>query len=178
MSNSGGLMRSSAPLNTGKLISAYYLEIEYLLERVEGSNSHYQTLGVERSANNEEVILAYQKAVTVLHPSYHKVRAAVPDEMLVRVDRAFKNVSQAFSVLTNSKHRSQYDGQNRTPRSYATLPLDPPKLQTPAHPAEAQSREEPPSDKKHPSSDAVQINVAPEMRPVFTKAAASSADTR
>jgi hypothetical protein len=69
MSNSGGLISSSAPLNTGKLINAYYLEIEYLLERIEGSNSHYQTLGVERSASSEDVILAYQKAVTVLHPS-------------------------------------------------------------------------------------------------------------
>jgi len=36
MSNSGGLIRRSKPLNTGKLISAYYLEIEYLLERIEG----------------------------------------------------------------------------------------------------------------------------------------------
>jgi hypothetical protein len=58
MNNSGGLIRTSAPQNTGKLISAYYLEIEYLLERIEGANSHYQTLGVERSADSEEVILA------------------------------------------------------------------------------------------------------------------------
>jgi hypothetical protein len=171
MSNSGGLIRGSAPLNTGKLISAYYLEIEYLLERIEGANTHYQTLGVERSANNEDVILAYQKAVTVLHPSYHKVRAAVPDEMLARVDQAFKKVSQAFSVLTNSKHRSQYDGQNRAPRSYATLPLDLSTLQPPS--PEMQSSQESPSDNKHASSDAVQINVAAEMRPVFTKAVAS-----
>src|SRR6266849_6232906 len=128
MSNTGGLIRSSKPLNTGKLISAYYLEIEYLLERIEGATNHYQALGVERSANNEEVILAYQKSVGVLHPSYHKVRAAVPDEMLARVDQAFKKVSQAFSVLTNSNKRAQYDGQ-RNPRAYATLPLDAPKPQ-------------------------------------------------
>ena len=95
MRNSGGLIRRSKPLNTGKLISAYYLEIEYLLERIEGATTHYQTLGVERSANNEEVILAYQKSVTVLHPSYPKVRASVPDEMLVRVDEAFKKPYQS-----------------------------------------------------------------------------------
>src|ERR1700687_3672730 len=125
MSNSGGLIRSSATLNTGKLISSYYLEIDYLLERIEGATTHYQTLGVERSATNEDVILAYQKSVTVLHPSYHKVRAAVPDEMLVKVDQAFKKVSQAFSVLTNASKRAQYDEQ-RNPRTYATLPLDAP----------------------------------------------------
>ena len=90
MNNSGGLIRSSAPLNTGKLISSYYLEIEYLLERVEGSSTHYQTLGLERSASSEDIVLAYQNSVAVLHPSYYKVRAAVPDEMLVRVDQAFK----------------------------------------------------------------------------------------
>src|SRR4029078_6605239 len=109
MSNSGGLTHSSVPLNTGKLISSYYLEIEYLLERVEGATTHYQTLGVERTAPSDEVIASYQRSVGVLHPSYHKVRAAVPDEMLVRGDQAFKKVSQAFSVLTNSRDRAQYD---------------------------------------------------------------------
>lgn len=172
MNNSGGLIRSSAPLNTGKLISAYYLEIEYLLERIEGATTHYQTLGVERTANNEEVILAYQKAVTVLHPSYHKVRAAVPDDMLVRVDQAFKKASQAFSVLTDSKHRSQYDGRNRTPRSYSTVPLDLPKLEPRNRTAAPQPRDAEPSDNKHVSAQGVQINVAPEMRPVFTRASA------
>src|ERR1043166_3072301 len=131
MGNSGGLIRGSAPMNTGKLISAYYLEIEYLLERVEGASSHYQTLGVERTATNEEVISAYQKAVTVLHPSYHKVRASVPDEMLVRVDQAFKKVSQAFAVLTNAKLRRQYDVEKRSPRSYKTIPLELPDSTTP-----------------------------------------------
>ncbi len=175
MSNSGGLIHSSAPLNTGKLISAYYLEIEYLLERVEGATTHYQTLGVERSANNEEVILAYQKAVTVLHPSYHKVRAAVPDEMLVRVDQAFKKVSQAFSVLTSTKQRTQYDGQKRTPHSYATLPLDLPKPQPKTRTNAAQPKDGEASEKKHVNAESVQINVASEMRPVFTRASAHEA---
>src|ERR1700730_14970082 len=111
MTNSGGPVlpsRRSRPLSTGKLISAYYLEIDYLLERIEGATTHYQTLGLERSATNEDVILAYQKSVTVLHPSYHKVRAAVPDEMLVRVDQAFKKVSQAFSILTAATKSTHY----------------------------------------------------------------------
>lgn len=172
MSNSGGLIRSSAPLNTGKLISAHYLEIEYLLERVESADTHYQTLGVERSANSEEVILAYQKVVTVLHPSYHKVRSSVPDEMLVRVDQAFTKVSQAFSVLTNSKQRRKYDGKNRTPRSYSTLPLDLPKPKPPASAKAKQTKSAETSENKHVNAEAVQINVAPEMRPVFTRASA------
>ena len=183
MSNSGGLIRGSAPLNTGKLISAYYLEIEYLLERIEGANTHYQTLGVERSANSEEVILAYQKAVTVLHPSYHKVRAAVPDEMLVRIDQAFKKVSEAFALLTNSNQRGQYDGQQRTPRSYSTRPLDVAKTPAQTGTNSAQPRDAEASDNKHESDNkhigvaGIQINVAPEMRPVFTKASAGGASS-
>ncbi|MEK6407700.1 MAG: DnaJ domain-containing protein [Acidobacteriota bacterium] len=174
MSNSGGLIHRSVPLNTGKLISAYYLEIEYLLERVEGANTHYQTLGVERSATNEEVILAYQKSVGVLHPSYHKVRASVPDEMLVRVDQAFKKVSQAFSVLTNTDKRAQYDGQ-RNPRAYATLPLNAAEAQTQKRTGAAQPGDGESVRTPKVKAEAVEINVSPEMRPVFTKAHASEA---
>jgi hypothetical protein len=46
MMNSGGLLvrkSGSLPLNTGKLISAHYLEIDYLLERIEGAFTHYRT---------------------------------------------------------------------------------------------------------------------------------------
>lgn len=169
MSNSGGLIvptEGSTPLNTGKLISAYYLEVEYLLERVEGATSHYQTLGVERSANSEEVISAYQKAVSVLHPSYHKVRAAVPDELLVRADQAFKKLSQAFSVLTDNEKRIEYN-RSVNARIYATLPLDTPTSQPPddvvTPPAKA-------SDVKHIEAHSLEINVSPELRPAFTKA--------
>src|SRR5207247_6424460 len=82
-----------------------------------------------------------QQSVNVLHPSYHKVRAAVPDEMLARVDQAFKKVSQAFSVLTNSSKRAQYDEQ-RNPRTYATLPLDASKAKAQQLPGPAQPRNE------------------------------------
>jgi curved DNA-binding protein CbpA len=198
MSNSGGIIRGSAPLNTGKLISSYYLEIDYLLERVEGATTHYQTLGIERSANADDVVVAYQKSVAVLHPSYHKVRATVPDEMLVRVDHAFKKLSEAFSVLTSSTKRTQYDEQ-RNPRTYATVPLEVPqpaaelrpgiaesKTEAKAEPRSrnAQPKTEPkteprrgktgpktePSKKQHAKVASIDINVAQEMRPVFTKA--------
>ena len=76
MSNSGELSHTREPLNTGKLISAYYLEIDYLLDRVEGSTTHYQTLGVERSASNEEIITAYQNSVRSFTDAFDMFRAA------------------------------------------------------------------------------------------------------
>src|SRR5688572_27684536 len=102
-------------VSTGKLISAYYLEIEPLLERVERSRTHYHTLGLERSATNEQIIVAYHHMVKLLHPSYHKVRAAVPDEMLARIDLIFGKVSQAMFVLTTPHKRIEYDESLRRP---------------------------------------------------------------
>ncbi len=163
MSNSGELIHTSQPLNTGKLISAYYLEIDYLLDRVEGATTHYQTLGVERSASNEEIIGAYQNAVTVLHPSYYKVRAAVPDEMLVRVDKAFKKVSEAFSVLTDTKKRTAYE------RSLAA------SLHS-AKPFDMRKRPQPANDNSAVSAEATEIKVFPEAHPLFTKASTLGAD--
>jgi hypothetical protein len=170
MRNSGGLIHTSAPLNTGKLISAYYLEIQYLLERVEAATTHYQTLGVERSATIEEVVLEYQKSVGILHPSYHKVRAAVPDEMLARVDLAFKKLSQAFSVLTNSKKRTPYDKQ-RNPRAYTTVPLAPSQPEAPKSTYRTQQKASAASENRPVRVEAVEIKLAPEMRPAFTRAA-------
>ena len=110
MRNSGLLSgQGNAKGTTGKLISAYYLEVEYLLERIEGATNHYQALGIERTANHEETVEAYQQTVSVLHPPYHKVRAALPDEIMVRVDKAFKQVSEAFGFLASHKKRVNYD---------------------------------------------------------------------
>ncbi|HKS39499.1 MAG TPA: PilZ domain-containing protein [Blastocatellia bacterium] len=118
--------------NTGKLISAHYLEIEYLLARVEGSSTHYQTLGVDRAATNEEIVVAYHETIAVLHPSYHKVRAAVPDEMLTNIDKVFGKVSQAFFILTDRHKRIEYD-QSLKRRKVVPLPLDAPRQKKPRH---------------------------------------------
>ena len=103
------------PGGTGKLISSYYLEIEYLLDRVERSSTHYQTLGLERSATGEDVIAAYQQIISMLHPSNRKIRSAVPDEMLVRIDETFKKVSACFGVLANADKRASYDRSLKRP---------------------------------------------------------------
>ena len=173
MRNSAGLIvpaAGSMPLNTGKLISAYYLEIDYLLERVEGATSHYQTLGLERSAAAEEVISAYQKSVAILHPSYYKVRAAVPDDMLVRVDQAFKKISQAFADLTDVNKRVQYDRALNSRLSTTRL-RDTSEGQQ-AHPASApqkpQKKDRDTNDKAPGRVAAAEITVSRELRAVFT----------
>lgn len=180
MRNSASLITpepGSMPLNTGKLISAYYLEIDYLLERVEGATTHYQTLGLERSAAADEVISAYQKSVAVLHPSYYKVRAAVPDDMLVRVDQAFKKLSQAFAELTDLNKKTQYDVALNSRLSTTRLrdateehrsrtrvapqsPLDPHKPEKPEKKDRVQEKT---------NAAAAEIRVSPELRAVFSR---------
>jgi hypothetical protein len=101
---------------TTEQISAYYLELERLLERVESSVTHYQALSVERSAAYEEIRLTYYQVLALLYPAY-KLSATVPVEMLPRIERAFGKVSRAFSVLANYAYRHSYDNalQGRTP---------------------------------------------------------------
>jgi DnaJ domain/PilZ domain len=111
------------PGSTGKLISAHYLEIGYLLDRIDGAATYYQLLGVERSAGEDQIVQAYHDAIAVLHPTYHKVRAAVPDEMLAKVDAAFNKLSKAFLVLTSPRQRAEYDA-SLTRSKVVPLPIE------------------------------------------------------
>jgi hypothetical protein len=95
--------------NTGTLISSYYLEIEYLIERVAGSSTYYQTLGLEQAADNQAIVHAYQQAVKLLHHPNRKVRAALPEDMQQRIDQAFNKISEAFVILTDGSKRNEYD---------------------------------------------------------------------
>jgi len=172
MINSGGLFKrnkGSGPLNTGKLINAHYIEIEYLLGRIEEAGTHYQTLGIERGCASEEIINAYQQSVSILHPSYHKVRSSVPDEMLARVDKAFNKLSNAFSELTDVTKRDAYD-KSLKPRS-KTAAAGRKRKPHLARAADTNPLVEAKSGHKRATSDAVEINPAPELRPAFTRAA-------
>jgi hypothetical protein len=164
-------------VNTGKLISAYYLEIEPLLEGVERAKTHYQTLGLERSATNEQVIQAYHNMVKLLHPSYYKVRAAVPDDMLVRIDRIFGKVSQALFVLTTPHKRIEYDESLRRPaRNSGRLIIGKMKEATDSasQAKEAEKGTEKEVEKetvKAAAQESIEINVNPIQQVVYTKLA-------
>lgn len=100
----GGL---AAPAPTAKL-NPYFLDLDRLLVRIEGATTHYEALGVEREGGREQIDRAFSDTLVMLYPPY-PVSATLPAEMLVRVERAFAKMAQAFSVLASFARRRDYD---------------------------------------------------------------------
>jgi hypothetical protein len=99
---------ASADGSSSQELSAYFLDLERLLDRMEGSTTHYQVLGLERSASYEQVCAAFQKAIELLYPQY-SLGGLLPAQILSRIDRAFTKSAQSFSVLASLVRRRDYD---------------------------------------------------------------------
>ncbi len=61
---------------------------------------YYQLLGVSKSASAEEIKRAYRKMALQYHPDRNKTREA---------EEKFKEINQAYEVLSDSGKRQQYD---------------------------------------------------------------------
>jgi len=64
---------------------------------------YYKTLGVEKGANKEDIKKAFRKLAHKYHPD-----KKTGDE------KKFKEVSEAYSVLSDEKKRAEYDAYGRT----------------------------------------------------------------
>lgn len=61
---------------------------------------YYQLLGVSKSASAEEIKRAYRKMALTYHPDRNKTKEA---------EEKFKEINQAYEVLSDSQKRQQYD---------------------------------------------------------------------
>ena len=83
-----------------------YGTIEELLALARGT-THYEVLGVARSASADDVKRAYYSHARRLHPDLFRRNA--DEEMRQRIDAAFARVAQAYDVLRDSALRAAYD---------------------------------------------------------------------
>src|SRR5437773_1337741 len=64
-------------------------------------HEYYETLGVPRTADAEEIRKAYRKLARKHHPDLNPGDKASEDR--------FKNVQEAYDILSDSKKRQMYD---------------------------------------------------------------------
>merc|ERR1712152_125388 len=67
---------------------------------------YYKILGVEKSANEDEIKKAYRKRAMVHHPDRHS--SASEDEKKDH-ETKFKEVGEAYAILSDEKKRRMYD---------------------------------------------------------------------
>src|ERR1700737_1432393 len=64
-------------------------------------HDYYETLGVARTADAEEIRKAYRKLARKYHPDLNPGDKSSEDR--------FKNVQEAYDILSDSKKRQMYD---------------------------------------------------------------------
>ncbi|XP_076445669.1 dnaJ homolog subfamily C member 7-like [Babylonia areolata] len=67
---------------------------------------YYKILGVVKSASEDEIKKAYKKRALIHHPDRH---AHATKEEQKEEERKFKELGEAYSVLSDSKKRARYD---------------------------------------------------------------------
>lgn len=70
------------------------------------SRTHYEVLGVGHNASLDEIRAAHRHLALMLHPDHH---LASPDSERQLAERRMREVNEAWTVLSNEKHRSEYD---------------------------------------------------------------------
>lgn len=96
--------------NDGSSSRAYTVEQKAAVIRVKrcGPTDFYEILSVERSATDSEIKKAYRKLSLLTHPDKNGYPGA---------DEAFKMVSRAFQILSDSEKKTKYDRFGGDPES-------------------------------------------------------------
>ena len=94
--------------NAPDQMSAYFLDLEGLLSRIDSATTYYQILGLDRADGQAKIKSSFQQLLSLLFPPYVIART-MPAEVTARIERAFTKASQAFAVLASFSRRKDYD---------------------------------------------------------------------
>jgi len=92
--------------NYDTLVVQLLLRLNYMLD----SRDYYKILEVSRKATHEEIKKAYRRLAREYHPDLHPNNPAAQER--------FKEIREAYEVLSDSVQRSQYD-QGFDPKSFS-----------------------------------------------------------
>jgi len=67
---------------------------------------YYKLLGVSKTASEDEIKKAYKKSALLHHPDRH---TNATEEQKLDAEKKFKDVGEAYAVLTDPKKKSRYD---------------------------------------------------------------------
>eukprot|EP00094_Tigriopus_californicus_P008179 TCALIF_07875-PA protein Name:"Similar to DNAJC7 DnaJ homolog subfamily C member 7 (Homo sapiens)" AED:0.13 eAED:0.13 QI:0/0/0/0.85/0.83/0.85/7/0/529 len=94
-------VRLDRSVETKRLLQQAKLELQKSKRK-----DYYKILGVSKTASDDEIKKAYRKRAMVHHPDRH---ANATEEEKKEHEKKFKEVGEAYGVLTDSKKRTRYD---------------------------------------------------------------------
>ena len=75
------------------------------LQKIAQRKDYYKILGVAKEASDDELKKAYRRCALQCHPDKHKANGLAKEE----AEALFKDISEAYSVLSDPKKRRRYD---------------------------------------------------------------------
>ena len=67
---------------------------------------YYKLLGISKNASDDEIKKAYRKRALLHHPDRH---SGATDEVKKAEEKKFKEIGEAYSILSDSKKKARYD---------------------------------------------------------------------